>query len=216
MIYEQKNKTIVYEVGLIPHQKIPYLAASSDGVASLHNGCNDDLINIEFKSLSSRNIDGKVKKSYYHQMQHQMECLNLDKTHFVEAKYSIIDSPHINGGSIIEYFDKTECELKYLYSKLNLNSQDQNLWLNEKEQSLLENHIYIRRIYWKLEDYCQQIIERDPHWYSIMKKGFKLFWDNVCYFRKHTDMIDKVIFSKNKKRYQKKKDKKKTFSICML
>lgn len=41
---------------------------------------------IEIKTLARRAI-GKVKREYHHQMQHQMFCLDLERTHFIEAKY---------------------------------------------------------------------------------------------------------------------------------
>ena len=58
MIYEQRNKTKVYEYGCLPHPVYDFIGASPDGIT-------DDGIMLEIKCPSSRKITGVIPHYYW-------------------------------------------------------------------------------------------------------------------------------------------------------
>jgi len=191
-IYEKTYDTKINEFNQIKHDKIEFLAASTDGVT-------DELINIEIKALFSRNIKvGKVKKEYYHQTQLQMECLNINLTHFIESKYSsIIDSDTdidlkslnrngITHGIIIEVYNIINKSLEYIY----IYDNSYNIINDEIKNN--NDLIFIRDIYWKLEEFYVQEIKRDKNWLTDNLSTLSTFWEEVKYYRNNPDAFDSI------------------------
>ncbi|NDE02627.1 MAG: hypothetical protein EBZ91_12965, partial [Gammaproteobacteria bacterium] len=74
----------VYDVGLVRHDDLPWLAASPDGVTR-----SGKLI--EIKCPLKRAIDpGRVPGHYYPQVQVQMEVCDMDQTIFVQYKPAVL------------------------------------------------------------------------------------------------------------------------------
>lgn len=70
----------VYDVGLVRHADLAWLAASPDGVTSAGKL-------VEIKCPLKRNIEpGHVPHHYWPQVQVQMECCDVDSTLFVQYK----------------------------------------------------------------------------------------------------------------------------------
>jgi putative phage-type endonuclease len=86
MLYEHIYSTKVGEFGCLPHESLPFLGASPDGInidpASPRFGRL-----LEIKNVLSREIDGIPLKEYWIQMQAQMEVCNLDECDFLETKF---------------------------------------------------------------------------------------------------------------------------------
>ncbi len=205
-IYMEKTNNIIHDVGLIAHQKIGYMAASTDGIAV--DSITGKLINIEIKSLS-RDITGNIKKQYKHQMQHQMECIGLDISNFVEAKFieseTEFDS-EING-RMIEWYNPINCKVEYTYENKE----------TEVESASTSGLIFLREIYWKLDQYKCQTVKKDPKWLEQVIKGHYLFWKDICYYRS-SDRIkefDQILKDKDNRLIEKRK-KKQTTTICMI
>ena len=206
-IYTGRTGNHVHDVGLVCHDKIGYLAASTDGICLDQNG---QIINIEIKSVT-RNITGKIKKQYQFQVQHQMECLDLDKTHFIEARFSESDEPFEDVsesdtiGQMHEFYNTQECRTEYHY--------------NECKEESSNGLIYLRTIHWKLLDYNCQVIERDPSWLSKVIKGHYQFWKDVCYYRSNDsgpEEFDKLLFDKDQALAEKRKKRSNNMTVCML
>lgn len=70
-----------YDVGLVRHATLPWLAASPDGVTASSGRL------IEIKCPLKRRIEpGRVPEHYWPQVQVQMECCDVDSTLFVQYK----------------------------------------------------------------------------------------------------------------------------------
>ena len=187
MIYSKKTSKVIHAYALIPSDQTEwtFMGASTDGVTNT-------LENIEIKTLARRAI-GKIKREYYHQMQHQMFCLNLDVTHFIEAKYDEYDNEETwqthRGESV---FSGVILELKptgtsnYIYSPID--EPDPVLWAKQMSPDP------VRYIYWIMTDYDCKEVPRDPTWIISMGPLLKKFWEDVLYYREHpTELIPEKI-----------------------
>lgn len=218
-----KNNCVIYEFNLIPHEdpEWAFLGASTDGVTN-------HLINIEIKTLVGRKLDAqKFKTEYYHQMQHQMECLNLNMTDFIEVQYEDGPDPAIlrhqnvySKGVIIECHDMNENFYHYIYSDISM----QQGYL-EWEQSNLDqvrqsnNLIYLRTIYWAMTGYLCRRVEKDPDWIKVVGPKLKDFWNEVLHLRNDQNALKIRMREKNEataKRKQKKVVKNIEDLPCLL
>ncbi len=213
--YSRLNNTVVHDFRLIPHDDPEYsfLGASTDGVS-------EELNNIEIKTLAGRPLDHKIKKEYFHQMQHQMACLGLHQTHFLEAKYETFNSvdeaaaaatatsnrscrqPY---GIALEFYSP-ENGFTYLYSDYDYNGTE-----GEALKHWEANHVhdtdpgcYIRSIYWRMSGYQMKVVKRDPQWILDMGPALKQFWSELTELRSDPRRVDELITAKeNKKRAAK-------------
>lgn len=196
LYYCYVNKCTIYDFKLIPNDNPEYLflGASTDGISNR-------LVNIEIKTLVGRSIDSKkIKKEYYHQMQHQMECIGLDSTHFIEVKYKEHDSIeqaflHANNqayGIIIEYYYNDN--LMYYYSPIGLDLKLLKNWLEQKESDLSQTNdkFFVRTINWQMVDYLCRKVLRDPLWIKEMGPKLKKFWLEVQYLRENPNKIAEI------------------------
>lgn len=183
--YCYKTGKTIHEFNLIPHQVYEFIGASTDGVT-------DDLINIEIKTLVGRKMDpDKIKKEYYHQMQHQMACLGLLETDFIEAKYSehesFIDTEK-EQGIIVELFDRDP-----LYSPF---GEDAIAWL----EKIKAGGVTPKKItFWVLEEYQCRRVKMDPKWIHEMVPKLKTFWDEVNDLRSNPDKLDELLSEQEEK-----------------
>jgi putative phage-type endonuclease len=175
MLYSKKTAKVIHAYALIPAEdpEWGFLGASTDGVTNT-------LENIEIKTLARRAI-GKVKREYYHQMQHQMFCLDLQRTHFIEAKYDEYDTVE-EWQKHRESFDFSGviAEIisgQYVYSPID--EPDPEAWAKSIAPTA------IRLVYWTLTDYSCKEVLRDPSWIISMGPLLKQFWEDVLYYREH-------------------------------
>ena len=207
--YEKLNKTRVNNFQLIPHlNEDLHLGASTDGIT-------DELINIEIKTLAGRELDDKIKKAYYHQTQHQMECLGLDVTHFLEATYQtfscLMDAKKKSGkypyGIILEFYN--DSKYTYLYSP---QGKDNELIKWEQTESI--KGLYVRTIYWCMTGYSQKVIKKDPQWIIDMEPAFIKFWDDLVELRADPVKLDQLIKDKEDKTNKRKGVM--SMNLCMI
>lgn len=206
--YCWRNNCVIHEFNLIPHEskEFAFLGASTDGVT-------DGLVNIEIKTLVGRKLDPKkFKTEYWHQMQHQMECLNLSITDFIEVKYddgadpAILeaDSEHAKG-VIIESYDVETNFYDYIYSDVSMQFGHKH-WEKEQVEKLRssKNLIYLRTIYWNMTGYLCRRVERDPKWLETMGPQLKKFWKEVQDLRADPVALRQRIRKKNTQGKQRK------------
>ena len=160
-IYEQITGGVVYQFNLIPHIYIDFLAVSTDGVSIVNN----QIRNLEIKSLISKVINGKVKKEYYHQTQLQMECLNIDVTDFIEVKYELCNkiTPEFLSAEFRGYIDDGA--------------------------PVMTNEIIDSEKLWYVSRHNLQQIHRCPKWMIEWLPLMRSFWDEVISTRKSPKML---------------------------
>ena len=209
-IYCYRTGRKIHMFGLIPHKEIGFLAASTDGVT-------DNIRNIEIKSLSTRVINGKIKKEYFHQMQMQMECLGLPVTDFIEtscsefsnreefeAAFTLTKSKKTpEKGCMIEVYNKNTSMLEYIYSPIEYcqDLQAMNLWIKEQDNLIAsrDDMLYVREIYWKLDVYSCIEVKRDKSWLVTYEHKLQEFWREVQMLRQNPDKLKELIEAKTNK-----------------
>jgi len=202
--YGRLNNTVVHDFRLIPHDNPEYsfLGASTDGVSG-------DLNNIEIKTLAGRPLDHKIKKEYYHQMQHQMSCLGLSQTHFLEAKYDTFRtlkeaadasraSSELPYGIVLEFYSP-ETKFTYLYSPADLDDNGKERWEMEHVHDT-QPGCYIRTIYWRMTGYQMKVVKKDPQWIIDMGPSLKQFWKELAELRKDPAKVKKLIQARETKK----------------
>jgi len=235
MIYCLKYGTRINSFNQVRHETVPYLACSTDGVT-------DQCINIEIKSLFSREIKSKhIKREYYHQMQLQMHCLNLEITHFIEVKYKVSDKiPNITDesniregllgtvgspdspyqGIIIETWNINENCIEYLYSEISINLDILRNWYEITMKYLQDSdtHLYTRSIFWSLDQFNLQVVKRDKKWLELYGPELNKFWNEVLYLRANPDKLNELIQKKNnlKKKNKYTDDSMNQLDTCLL
>lgn len=218
--YSILNNKRIHDFALIPHSdpEYDYLGASTDGVSST-------LTNIEIKTLPGRVPDGKVKKLYYHQMQHQMECLGLKTTDFIEVKYnehaSLADMPADteDRGVIIELYDVFNGCFEYEYSPcVNKEISGIKTWMDTRDKIIrdYDGLVFVRYIYWSQAIYSCIKVDRDPKWIVTMGPLLKKFWDEVTELRANPSKVTALINEKVSAAHAKKNRNNPLFTKCLL
>jgi len=188
-IYSMKTHVKVYEFGLIPHKKYDFIGASPDGIT-------ESGVLLEIKCPYSRNITNFIPKSYYSQIQHQLETCDCDTCHYVECIFKsmnekewydtfVYDSKSYRG-VVLELFDKSTCERHYKYSDLFTNIKPIKKKINRWIRSLstnTKNYTYSSK-YWILEGYDMKLVKRETNWFE---NAFPKMLTFIEYVRKYQD-----------------------------
>lgn len=196
MLYEYYNDVVVEEFGCVPHQQIPFLAASPDGIVTSekYNGRM-----IEIKNVVSREITQIPKMEYYIQMQIQMEVCDLDECDFVESKFVEYDSyseyledeNKENLRGMIMVFVENNDHYVYEYCPIGHTSQEQlddfmklsyekyDIDMDEINVNGDKSIVWEKNIYWKLDTYSTVYVPRNRKWFEAALPLMVQFWDNV-------------------------------------
>jgi putative phage-type endonuclease len=199
-IYSYRNNVEVFDFGMIPHPKYPFLGASTDGITT-------KLINLEIKSPYSRVIKpGVVKDIYWQQMQLQMDVLDLNLSHFLECSFHEYPSERdfwidfdydglVNPekGIVIEIVNRDIMDnsgvpkTMYIYSPIALceNANQMRVWHKQMISDIIssKDKVYIRSHYWILSVYSCVNVIRDREWFNQQIPKFIEFWNEVETYR---------------------------------
>ena len=193
MYYESTYNTKVKDYGCIQHDTHKFLGASPDGIIS------DALLPrfgrmLEIKNPVNRDIDGIPKKEYWVQMQLQMETCDLNECDFLETKFvEYVNEQEFNADGcfltslkdehkgIIMYFSTGEGLPHYVYKPLHMVEE---YFLTEWEQKTmtemeLKGMIWIKNIYWKLEEVSCVLVLRNKKWFADNIGELAVVWDTI-------------------------------------
>jgi putative phage-type endonuclease len=220
-IYRNNKQCMIHEYGLIPHKTIDFLGVSTDGVIEYTSNIStiknkNQLLNLEIKCPMSRKIDGLVPVQYYHQIQLQLEVLNLKLSEFLECEFTeysnvdefINDKTDIERGIIIEVMKYNEhlsdYKQEYLYCDLDYHNIPKLLdWKNKKlnEINQSEDMIYTNIFYWKLVIYSCVLVSKNENWLTNYLPKLKEFWTTVLEQRTNPDFNENEFLKKKKKEF---------------
>lgn len=198
-IYSVNNKTQVLEFGLLPHNTIPFLACSPDGITP--NG-----VMLEIKCPFRRVIDGIPPFYYFIQVQIQLETCDLEVCDFVEYSFvefgtkeewlddETLDIPIYNRGLFIqiESLDSDGNLLgpeknEYVYpDKKYIDDQDALIGWSDYYMSNVNRGVKGKRfsiVYYKVNDLSVVRIKRDRVWFQNVLPVFKKEWEKIVYYR---------------------------------
>jgi putative phage-type endonuclease len=90
-IYCESEGVTLKDLACVQHPNVPYVGASPDGLILSNDERNGRLI--ELKCPISRIFDDStpVPEHYFHQMQLQMECTNLQECDYVEMQFKTMN-----------------------------------------------------------------------------------------------------------------------------
>jgi len=179
----------IVDTTCIPHPKVPFLGASPDGIL-LTKDPEDFRYGklIEIKCPISRDFDMEtpIKHEYYHQMQLQMECTELDECEFVEFKFkdanytAWMDSKAQYKGFYAVYEDG----MKLKYRDL-ADTRDVATWRRELEEPDKWDIVY-----WTLEKWQSKTVEHDKEWLSKNLESVTSVWETIQKHREEGTLPD--------------------------
>lgn len=219
--YSYINNTRIHDFALIPSDNAEwyFLAASTDGVAVR----GTELTNIEIKTLPGRIPDGKIKKIYAHQMQHQMACLGLNHSDFVEVKYEemhmLPDQDHVRPiGVIAELWSVSEGMCVYEYSPAGATLAELKQWQQIREPIIreYEDRLFIRWIYWLQTHYSCIRVNRDPNWLKDVGPALKKFYSDMIELRKDQKRVQQMIRDREMRVHNKRTANNELFHECFI
>lgn len=168
----------IVDTTCIPHPKVPFLGASPDGIL-ITKDPEDFRYGklIEIKCPISRDFDMEtpIKHEYYHQMQLQMECTELDECEFVEFKFkdanytAWMDSKAQYKGFYAVYEDG----MKLKYRDLD-DTRDVATWRRELEEPDKWDIVY-----WTLEKWQSKTVDHDKEWLSKNLESMTSVWETI-------------------------------------
>ena len=206
MVYEHRNKTKLGEFGCIQHDKYPFIGASPDGI----NIDPDSPIYgrmVEIKNIFNREITGHPKEEYWIQTQLQMEVCDLDECDFVETRFKEFESEedfleaHGTGTGIgnekgrILWFQSAPAFTQYgniaipiqlyEYAPIGISEEEYEKWeavVFAKHER--ERNIWVRTIYWRLDEYSCVLVRRNRLWFEEAVKVLASVWRTIEHERK--------------------------------
>jgi putative phage-type endonuclease len=180
----------IVDTTCVVHPVHKFLGASPDGIVLTKDRMDYRWGKlVEFKCPISRKFtqDSPVPDDYYHQMQMQMECTNIDECDYVEMQFktcgrtewNATDSPY--KGALVVHDDG-----RIVYKPKN---EDADTWKAKIEG---DEH---RVVWWFLGNIRIQNVLRDPRWLEDHIQEFVEFWEMVRVCRADPSKIDRYIQS---------------------
>ena len=193
-IYQRRNNTRLGEFGCIQHSdpRLSFLGGSPDGINIDESSPLFGRM-VEIKNIVNREITGIPKEEYWIQMQIQMETCDMDACDFVETRFVEYDDPqeyyddvqidstyaddadddnNAARGIILYFIDLETRKPHYEYMPFGYADVDtQEAWIvNTISRFGLEDagrkYVWIRNIYWKLDQYSCVLVNRNRVWFS--------------------------------------------------
>ena len=192
-LYEKKYNTAVSEFGCIPHKSISFLAASPDGI-------NTDKASgrygrmLEVKNIVNREINGNPKMEYWIQMQLQLEVCDLKECDFLETRFTEYEneeefmndaaatpflSKDYKQKGIIMYFIKDGQPVYEYYTPSTTSTLE--TYQQWEEATMLKNEsiMWIKNIYWKLDQLSCVLVMRNKLWFDYAKEELYAIWQII-------------------------------------
>jgi putative phage-type endonuclease len=187
LIYEFLYKTKVEDFGCIPHDDYPFLGASPDGIVVNKESDRFGRM-LEIKNIVNREIDGIPKKEYWIQMQLQMATWNLDECDFLETRFieytgydEFRNDNCDNFKGVIMYFSTNEGKPKYYYKPIEITHEEE---IEKWEEDIMEQNdntkqIWIKNIYWKLDQISCVLVLRNKLWFEQNIGQIEHIWNII-------------------------------------
>ena len=195
-LYQRKNNTRIGEFGCIQHSdpQFSFIGGSPDGINTDESSPLFGRM-VEIKNIVNRDITGIPKEEYWIQMQIQMEVCDMDAgCDFVETRFKEYDDAQdyyddvqidyaynaynsgdgggvdeIVRGTILYFIDLGARKPHYEYMPFEyLDMETQDAWIANTIARFESgsNHLWIRNIYWKLDQYSCVFVPRNKMWFT--------------------------------------------------
>ena len=174
----------IVDTSCIPHPSYNFLGASPDGIIVTKDPQDFRYGKlVEFKCPISRKFtqDTPIPPAYYHQMQLQLECTQLDECEYVEMEfkeetYSAWKDSKAQFKSFIAIHED-DIQVKY---KSIEDMRDVSVW---RQEVLGEDSSKWELLYWTLNNYRNTTVPRDLSWIENNIGSFRKVWEEVQEYR---------------------------------
>jgi putative phage-type endonuclease len=178
----------IVDTTCVVHPVHKFIGASPDGIVLTKNKMDPRWGKlVEFKCPISRKFtqESAIPDAYYHQMQLQMECCNIDECDYVEMQFKTVgrtewnttDSPY--KGAMVVYDDG---RISYKEKQ-----EDPDAWKSKIEG---DEH---RVVWWILANIRIENVPRENGWMTKHIDEFKDFWNMVQECRQDPSKIESYI-----------------------
>jgi putative phage-type endonuclease len=183
LIYEKLYNTKVDDFGCLQHDTYMFLGASPDGI-NIDPSSDRFGRMLEIKNVVNREITGIPKKEYWIQTQLQMEVCNLDDCDFLETRFvefenegAFYEDNTDKKKGIIVYFHSPDGKPHYIYKILDIINKEQiTKWEEEIMEQNEKTRVWIKTIYWKLEEMSCVLIQRNRTWFQTNISQIEKVW----------------------------------------
>jgi hypothetical protein len=171
----------VVDTSCVSHPVHGFLGASPDGIYMPENRADPRWGKlIEFKCPISRQFDAStpIPDAYYHQMQLQMECCNIDECDYVEMRFAVVpqkewmasESPHKGRLAVYE----EDAHVDYDWD----GHPEWRVRLKQKEGEY-------KVVHWVLAQWRMVPVKRDYTWMETHIEDLTAFWNEVTEHRRN-------------------------------
>lgn len=167
----------------IPHPTVSFLGASPDGIILSPGNPRHGYL-VEFKCPISRAFsdESPVPVSYYHQMQLQMECTQLNTCEYIEFQFKTPtytewkDSTANYKG----FYAVSDDDTQVIYKELK-DTRDPSAWRADVLGDVDDWDI----VYWTLEKHRMKIVKHEEDWLSKNLPSMTDLWNQILEHRKN-------------------------------
>jgi len=183
LIYEKLYNTKVDDFGCLKHDTYMFLGASPDGI-NIDTSSDRFGRMLEIKNVVNREITGIPKKEYWIQTQLQMEVCDLDECDFLETRFvefenesAFYEDTTDKKKGIIMYFHSPDGKPHYIYKIVDVIDKDKICrWEDETMEQNEKTRVWIKTIYWKLEEMSCVLIQRNKTWFQTNIGQIEKVW----------------------------------------
>jgi putative phage-type endonuclease len=179
-IYCSEQGVKLVDLSCVRHPVHEFIGASPDGLIIADDERNGRLIELKCPISRVFNEDTPVPDSYYHQMQLQLECTDLQECDYVEMQFKLMNySEWIETGA--EYKSCFAVDVNGAVKYMDIHD---NRPVHEWQQEILINPMEWQILYWVLVQKRRKLIMRDPDWMPQHFPEMKATWDEIVEHRK--------------------------------
>ena len=183
LIYEKLYNTKVDDFGCLKHDTYMFLGASPDGI-NIDTSSDRFGRMLEIKNVVNREITGIPKKEYWIQTQLQMEVCDLDECDFLETRFvefeneaAFYEDTTDKKKGIIMYFHSPDGKPHYIYKIVDVIDRKKIIaWEDETMEQNEKTRVWIKTIYWKLEEMSCVLIQRNKTWFQTNIGQIEKVW----------------------------------------
>ena len=178
----------IVDTTCIPHPSVPFLGASPDGII-LAPGTPRHGYLVEFKCPISRVFTDEtpVPHAYYHQMQLQMECTQLETCEYIEFQFKTPTYTEWKD-SVAPYkgfYAVTEDDMTVKYKDL-ADTRSPSEW----RAAVLGDVDDWNLVYWTLEKHRVKVVQHEKDWLEKNLASMTAVWNTILEHRKNGTLPD--------------------------
>jgi putative phage-type endonuclease len=179
-IYCLEQGVKLVDLSCVRHPEHSFIGASPDGLIIADDDRNGRLIELKCPISRVFTNETPIPDAYYHQMQLQMECTDLQECDYVEMQFKLMNYSEwiVTGAEYKSCFAvDSDGNVKYM-------AVTDNRPVHEWQHEILENPMEWQILYWILIQKRQKLTLRDPDWMPTHFPEIKSTWDEILEHRK--------------------------------